>query len=148
MNDSRLARLSWCFVQAGGGSGKRSSRSGETTSIHGCPNLKNLYVFHTSVTDAGVAAVIASKLVCTIKSLGVSEHVSAEQISVVRGRGITCTGGRAGRGDGADPREASEREVTEFSFGSFSEVFNISPFWLEDVRDVLLGAFCLKMDGE
>jgi hypothetical protein len=46
---------------AGGGSGRsRSSRSGGGGggggSIHGCPQLKSLYVFGTSVTDEGVAA--------------------------------------------------------------------------------------------
>ena len=116
--------------------------------IHGCPNLAKLFVFHTSVTDEGIAAVIASKLVVTLKHIGASEHVSSEQVAVARKRNIKVTGGRAGGGiDGLGDGNGGARGGTLLELpSSLSELFAVSPMWWEDMQDFFVRVLCLPAD--
>lgn len=44
--------------------------------MRGCPTLKNAYFYGTSLTDVGVRTLVASKLVASLKAVGVSSHVT------------------------------------------------------------------------
>jgi len=133
--------------QQGGHGGSKAS------ALRGCPMLKNVYFHGTSVTDIGIRAIIASKLVSSLKIIGLSDHVTPARCNEIKSRGIKCTGGSssgsgvtAAASGGAGGQQVSVFEsILPAAFAN--ALFGPSdPQWLDDLGAFFKFATCWPED--
>jgi len=65
---------------------------GFETEMVGCPCLKKIFLYDTSVTNLGIRNILASKLISTLKVIGVSSHITSDIIAELKKRKIECPG--------------------------------------------------------
>ena len=127
---------------------KMVKKRGAGEQLKGCPQLKNVYFCGTSVTDSGIRQLLASKLVASVKHLGVSEHVTKARVDEVKSRNIKVSGGSGSLIGNVAPAGGSLTSFDAIPAAlAAAGAALLDPKWLEDLGDLLRFTACWPDDN-
>jgi len=109
-------------------------------------------VCNPQVTDTGIRSLVASKLVATVKCVGVSEHVTRARTEELKARGIKVAGAASDLNHHAANAEGPAASGGVALLSAIPAAFAaagaalMDPRWVEDLGELLRFTTCWPSD--